>query len=149
MTRWTTIGAALALGTVACGGIGFDERTGGDAGRGDAAGLKIGPLVYDRVDAPRGDNTDWKKFELEESGKVTLKVWWDEPKAAKAVVELFDEGGDRIEILKHSAADREEQIGPLKLKKGVWFVRVLASEGASTYTLKIDLAGADDGGLSF
>lgn len=129
----------------ACGGLGPDERTGGDGGRGDSQPATLDTLVYDRVSIDQGDATDWKKFEIEEKTKATIKVWWDDPKAVAATIELRDQGGDKIADLKHDRRESAEQLGPVKLKEGVYFLRVASSEGASVYSLEIVTGSGDSG----
>lgn len=129
----------------ACGGIGPDERSGGDSGRGDAKPAALDTLLYDRVSLEQGDATDWKKFEIEDAVKAKIKLWWDDPKAIGAVVELRDQGGDKIADLKHDRTAASEILGPVKLKEGVYFLRVKASGGASVYSYEISTGSGDSG----
>lgn len=122
---------------VACGGLGPDERTGGDGGRGDAQPAALDQLLYDRVSVAQGDSTDWKKFKIEETSKVTIKVWWDEPKAVGATVEIRDQAGGKIVDLRHKAGEQSEVLGPVKLKAGDYFLRFHAASGASVYSYEI------------
>lgn len=133
--RALTLMTTLLL--VACGGLGPDERTGGDGGRGDAQPAALDQLLYDRVSVEQGDSTDWKKFEVEETTKVTIKVWWDDPKAVGATVELRDQGGEKIADLKHQRGAQSESLGPVKLKEGAYFLKFRASSGASVYSYEI------------
>jgi len=122
---------------VACGGLGPDERTGGDGGRGDAQPAAVDQLLYDRLSTEQGDSTDWKKFVIEETAKVSIKVWWDDPKAVAATVEVRDKAGEKIGDLKHDKNSQSEVLGPLKLKGGTYFLRFKADGGSSVYSYEI------------
>ena len=129
----------------ACGGLGPDERTGGDGGRGDSQPAAIDTLLYDRVSVEQGDSTDWKKFEIEEDTKVTIKVWWDDPKAVSATLELRNQGGEKIADLKHKSGSKSETLGPVKVKEGDYFLKVKATSGASVYSFEISTGSGDSG----
>ncbi|MFO0751246.1 MAG: hypothetical protein U1F43_37095 [Myxococcota bacterium] len=93
----------------------------------------------------QGDATDWKKFEIEDAVKATIKVWWDDPKAISATIELRDKGGDKIADLKHDKSASSEKLGPIKLKEGVYFLRIKSSAGASVYSYEISTGSGDSG----
>ncbi|TNF29891.1 MAG: hypothetical protein EP329_14690 [Deltaproteobacteria bacterium] len=133
----------LATLLVAC-GPGFDENTGGDGSRGEAREVRVDGPVDDRVSAEQGDNTDWKKFELEDTAKVTVHFWWDEPSVAVSMT-IRDELGQKLTAMKHGKGQREEQLGPIKLKAGAYFLEISASDGASVYTFEIQ-TGSGGGG---
>lgn len=132
---------ATALGGLAaasgCGGVGPDERSGGDAGRGDARAAALDTLLYDRVGVDDGDSTDWKSFKIEEEAKVTIAVWWDDPKAIAASLELRDSDAKSLTKMAHKKGEQSEKMGPIKLKEGTYFLRVHASAGASVYSFEI------------
>jgi len=142
--RYLPAGASALL--IAGCGIGFNEMTGGDGGRGDARDLALETLQYDRVDAARGDNTDWKKFTLEEDGKVQINVWWMAPEEVKSTVELRDQGGDLVKAVKHSGDDRKLMVGPQELKKGTYFIEFSATSGASDYGFEVKILGSSSSG---
>lgn len=133
-----TVGA-LSLGC----GTGPDERSGGDAGRGDARPAQLDALLYDRIGVDDGDSTDWKSFKLEEGAKVTINVWWDDPKSISATVELRDLDAKSVAKLKHTKGAQKETLGPIKLAEGTYFLRFFASSGASVYSYEIT-TGADE-----
>lgn len=126
-------------------GIGYNERSGGDAGRGDAQAIKLDTLLYDRVSADEGDQTDWKTFKLESNGSVTINVWWDDPKSIGAVVELRDQFGKSLAKLSHDRGQRKETLGPIKLPEGGFFLQFEAKGGASVYSFEV-LEGSGGGG---
>jgi len=125
---------------VAC-GPGFDESTGGDGSRGEAREVKVDKATDDRVSAEQGDNTDWKKFVLDDEAKVTIHFWWDNP-SVKVATSLRDELGQKLASLKHAGGQREEVLGPVKLKAGTYFIEVAASDGNSVYTFEVQTGGA-------
>lgn len=142
--RYLSIGA-FALLIAGC-GIGFNEMTGGDGGRGDARDIVLETLQYDRVDAVRGDHTDWKKFTLEADAKVQINVWWMAPEAVKGTVELRDQRGDLVKAMKHAPDQRKETIGPLQAEKGTYFIQFSAESGASDYGFEVRILGAASSG---
>ena len=136
--------SVLVSGLLAC-GTGPDEKSGGDAGRGDARAAQVDVLSYDRVGVDDGDSTDWKSFKLEEGAKVTINVWWDDPKSVGASIELRDMDAKSLAKLRHDKGAQKEVIGPIKLAEGTYFLRFQASSGASVYSFEIS-TGADDSG---
>jgi len=143
LTRWLVPSLTLVLG--AC-GTGPDERSGGDAGRGDAKAAAVDTLLYDRVGVEDGDSTDWKSFKLAEDAKVTINIWWDDPKGVGATLELRDMDAKSLVKLKHKGGQQQEKIGPTKLKEGTYFLRIQADSGASVYSYEISTGSDDSGG---
>ncbi len=139
-TRWLVPSLATAL--MGC-GLGPDERSGGDAGRGDAQPAALDTLLYDRVGVDDGDATDWKSFKLEEGAKVTINVWWDDPKGVGATIELRDMDAKSLVKLKHASGSKQEKLGPTKLKEGTYFLRIQATSGASVYSYEIVTGSGD------
>ena len=127
-------------------GLGPDERSGGDSGRGDAKAAALETLLYDRVSVDDGDSTDWKSFKLEDPAKVTVKIWWDDPKAVSATIELRDMDAKPVAKLKHSKSATPENLGPIKLGAGTYFMRIQAGAGASVYSFEISTGSDDEGG---
>jgi len=136
----------VALGTllVACGGVGFDENTGGDGTRGGAVDVQVNVTYHDRLSPVQGDHTDWKKFALEHDAQVSVHIWWDEP-AIRATVALRDELGQPIQSLTHQPGQRAEILGPRKLTAGTYYLEFQATTLASVYTFEIRTA--DPGGV--
>lgn len=125
----------FSIGIAAC-GTGFDEKTGGDGNRGEAIEIALDTMLHDRVSAGEGDNTDWKKFELEDAAKLTISMWWDQA-GASATVTLRDEMGKTLTTLKHDKNARAEKLGPLSAKAGVYYLQVEAKGGTSVYTYEV------------
>jgi len=118
-------------------GIGYNEKTGGDAGRGDAQAVKTDALSYDRISALDGDHTDWKTFKLEGGAAVSVNVWWDDPKSVSGSVELRDQFGKSLGKLSHKKSERKETLGPIKVPEGSYFLQFEAKDGASVYSFEI------------
>ena len=64
-------------------------------------------------------------------------MWWDEPKAVSATIELRDMDAKAVAKLKHDKGQKQEKLGPTKLAAGTYFVRIQASSGASVYSYEI------------
>lgn len=130
----------VATLVLAC-GPGFDENTGGDGTRGEAREVSVDTLIDDRLSADQGDHSDWKKFAIEGPAKITIRFWWDVPDVGLSVT-LRDELGQKIAGLAHARGQREEALGPVKLKEGTYFLEVSSTEGATVYTYEIQAGGA-------
>lgn len=124
----------LTVLVAAC-GVGFDEHTGGDGTRGEAQAVPVDQPVDDRVSADEGDHTDWKKFQLDAAAKVTVKLWWDNPRISASVT-LRDELGQRVESVAASGS-REASLGPVSLEGGTYYLEVVAKSAGSVYTFEI------------
>jgi hypothetical protein len=133
--------------TVGC-GVGFDERTGGDGGRGDAQSIQLGALHFDRVSATDGDHTDWKSFKLDEAQSFRVEIWWDEASSVRATIEARDALGNLIggSSLVHDRKVSSERTGPIGPLTGNVFLRIQASEGSSVYSLRVTPADGASGG---
>ena len=139
--------AAFAVSDCALFGIGIpDENSGDDAKRGGAAELATDTPVDDRVSAGDGDHTDWRVFELVQPTKVVIKIWWDDPDDVEGSLRLRGMAASQSRTVSHKEGARTEQIGPVRLPKGKWFVRVQATSGATVYTLEVQADGGSGGG---
>ncbi len=134
-TIWRVLAPVAVLLAAAC-GPGMDERSGGDATRGEAAQVALDTPFDDRVSAPQGDHTDWKTFSVDGPTRAEVHVWWDDPGLA-ATVTVRDQFSAALGSLKHRPGERVERLGPLELEPGNYFIEVQASEGASVYTMEI------------
>lgn len=139
-TRPLFVLLSLAILLAAC-GPGLDENTGGDGTRGEARAVAVDAAIDDRVSTDQGDGTDWKKFELDDAAKVTVRFWWDEP-GVNVSITLRDELGQKLTAMKHAPGQREEALGPIKLKGGSYFLEIAATGGASVYTFEVQTGGA-------
>ena len=119
-----------------------DSNSGNDYTKSMAKPIDIGATVDDKVDARKGDNTDWKRFNIEDPGPLKINIYWDNPGKIDATMELYTNIGVKVDTVKHKAADKNpkdtlfiKSIGP-----GAYFLRIYASKGASVYTVEV-LAG--------
>lgn len=141
----TALAAASVAALGACGG-GFNAMTGGDGGRGDALEVPLETMLYDRVDAERGDHTDWKRFVLEEEVELSIKVWWMAPADVKATVELRDQKGDLVKSASHRGDGKTLTLGPVELSEGTYFIQFEAKSGGSDYGFELKPKGGASSG---
>ena len=123
----------------------MDTNSGGDNVRGKAVELKIGQTHDDFLAADQGDNTDWKKFILSEPSIVALDAYWDQPSIAVAIT-VRDQFGGQVFALNHSAGTAHDHFPGMKLREGDYYLEVIASRGASVYTLELDTESGGGGG---
>ncbi len=127
-----------------------DSHSGNDYTQSMAAPIDVGATVDDKVDAKKGDNTDWKRFNIEDSGPVKINIYWDNPDKIDATVALYTAIGVKIGEIKHKSDDKspkdtlvKKSVGP-----GSYFVKIHADKGASVYTLEV-LAGDSINGSTY
>jgi hypothetical protein len=140
MTRLLHAALLLALALPACRppeGVKTGDETMSGAGPALA-----GTTVDDKVSA-KDDPVDWRRFEIEEAGPVSLDLYWDDPDV-KAVIRLHGRFGEVIQELEHAAAAPKDTLSNPRLSDGTYFVQVEARKGASVYTLEI-VAGDGNG----
>jgi len=134
----------LALSMVMGCGIGFDGASGDDAQRGDAPEATVDQYIDDRVSASEGDHSDWRMFVLEQPSRVTVEIWWDNPDVDGTLMVRGRRSGSAKER-EHEDGRRHEKLGPINLEDGQWYVRVQATSGSSSYTMRI-VTGESTGG---
>lgn len=115
---------------------GRDENSGGDHVRGKAVEIKLGETHDDHVSAPAGDHTDWKKFVLPDATVLTINAYWDDP-SVSAVISVRDQFGGQIFRLEHKRGERSNHWPDMKLRDGEFYLEVVATDGASVYTLEL------------
>ena len=157
----TAAALILVTGTLACGvkppkvpdapgapnvpGVdGRDENSGGDHVRGKAKEIVVGETFDDHVSDPDGDHTDWKKFSLIEPTNLTLLAFWDDP-SVETTLTFRDQFGGQLYQVKHARGERQNRWAGLKLREGEYYLEVVATRGASVYTLHL----IAQGGASF
>ncbi len=129
-------------------GPGFDELSGDDKSRAGAGEVPLNRASWDRVSADAGDNTDWKTFTITEDGSVTVRLWWDDPDVEGHIVVRDAQARARGEVDK-APRQRMDELGPIGLPAGQYYVHVELSAGTSVYTLEVLTAakgGAGGGG---
>jgi len=127
-------------------GPGFDGASGQDGLRGGSVEAGVDQYIDDRVSAAEGDNSDWRVVELEQSSKVTVEIWWDNPEIDGSLL-IRGRQAASIRTLEHKDGRRHETLGPFDLPEGKWYVRVQADSGSSGYTLRILTGESSGGGL--
>jgi hypothetical protein len=151
MNIWGSLGLALALVILTTGASGcgqaFNSASGDDAKRAGALGFGLNSPSDDRVSASQGDHTDWKSFEIEDDANVRLRIWWDEP-GIEAHVTLVDERAKGIAEIIHEAGARYDELAPVGLAAGLYFIQVEADGGASVYTIEVLTEQPQGGGAS-
>lgn len=126
-------------------GPGFNAMSGDDAKRAGAVAFGVGAPSDDRVSAGQGDHTDWKSFELADEANVRIRIWWDNP-AVEAHLFLFDERARGLGDLPHEPDKRYDELGPVGLASGTYFVKIEAAGDASVYTIEVLTEGGAGGG---
>ena len=136
MSVWKGFGAFACAIAMGCGGFGYNEATGGDGTRGDAADIPTNATMDDRVSAGQGDHSDWKRFTTDVKTKVTVQVWWDDADVTSRVT-LRDELGKEVSTVKHAKGSRTDTLGPIEIPAGTYYLEFAASAGASVYTFEV------------
>ena len=129
----------LFLGVIFGCGTQPDSHSGKDYTKSMAKTITVGGTFDDKVDADVGDNTDWKRFSLEDPGPLIVNVYWDSPSKIDAVVGLYNGLGIKITEAVHKAKDGASKttISLRNANPGAYFVRIYAKEGASVYTIEV------------
>ncbi len=127
-------------------GPGFDSASGQDGLRGGSVEAALNEYIDDRVSDSEGDNSDWRVIELEQASMVTVEIWWDNPKVGGSLL-IRGRQASSIQKLKHVSGFRQDQLGPIQLDAGKWYVRVQAKSGSSGYTLRVLTGESAAGGL--
>jgi len=147
MTPQTCCFALVVVFTAALWGAcgpGFNSASGDDVQRRGALPLATDVPGDDRVSAEQGDNTDWKAFELGAEGNVRVRLWWDDP-SIEAHLFLHNDRAKKLADIAHEAGVRYDELGPISLGAGLYYLKVEATDGASVYTLEV-LTDSGQGG---
>ena len=150
----------LALGHTCCGSIPGNtqadpiETTVGQALSDDDDATFAGATAWsenpfeDSIDVAAGDSVDVKTIEITSAGVFHIHFQFDSPNVA-ATVSLHDEYCDRLQEQTIELGQQEVTLEQLDITPGRYFIRVAASEGASTYTIERQwVFDADFGPLS-
>lgn len=142
--------ALVALGLafllfLAC-GPGANGRSGGDQERAAALPVPLGSVVDDRVSAADGDQTDWKRFHLDDTDQVNLAVYWDDPDVEGAI-EIRNAFGNPLGRREHTKGEEVDRM-TATLEGGDYFVSIMAEGAGSVYSLEISTGAAHTGGTS-
>ncbi len=139
--------ALLAFLVSAC-STAFDSNSGGDHVRGKAVEIKLGQTHDDFLSAEQGDNPDWKKLIVAEPAMLGIHAYWDEPSILATVV-VKDQFGGKVFELQHERGKPADHWTGMKMRAGEYYLEVVATRGASVYTLEVleegdAPAGGDD-----
>lgn len=74
----------------------LDKSSTVDKDRVGAVRIKLNTVYYDNVNAEKGDRTDWKFVMINNTGKLTVQLHWDNINA-KMELDVFDIMGIRIQ----------------------------------------------------
>ncbi|MBN1947841.1 MAG: hypothetical protein JW797_19400 [Bradymonadales bacterium] len=118
----------------------LDTGSGDDATLAGARGL-FDIAINDSVDAPAGDNTDYKYFDVTERGRVTVRVRFTAPEVG-GTVSLHNDFGDTLYEEPVAPGQNEVVIQEFSVLPGRYYVRIFASEGSSEYIVGRDFESA-------
>lgn len=102
-----------------------DGKSGGDGERHQAKIIKVGQQESDSVNYGKGDRTDWRKLDLEDSGFLTIIVDLDDPKA-NVEVGLYNCYGKIINKILHRKDDPSQIVLTNEVGPGRYFIKVQA-----------------------
>lgn len=119
-----------------------DSNSGGDHSRIGAVEIQLGAIVDDKVSSLTGDNTDWKRFNIEsDNTPLKINIYWDNLKV-KAKLALRDIFGGEIKFIEHTEGSPKDSIEGISLKEGTYFIEIEAKENESVYSIEV-LAGEE------
>ena len=130
------------LGLVGCDP---EANSGADAQRGGATAIELESPVVDDISASDGDKTDWKSFELESAGAITVTFGADDPEA-EIRLGVYDKFAQAL-----ATAVRDKDSPTLELvakppEPGLYFRMIQAESGeTTTYTVEITLGAEGEG----
>ena len=130
------IASLIAVLCLAACGAGFNSASGDDAKRGGAIPFQLDTTLDDMVSSARGDDTDWKSFELAAESTIRVRIWWDDPDI-DATLTLFDQRARVLAEMEHDDSDRFDEMEPIGLVAGRYFLRVESQGGTSVYTMEV------------
>lgn len=133
---------SVVLGTASFGCAGpMDSASGGDHVRGKAKDITIGGTFDDHVSADAGDHTDWKHVVIPGDMKLQIDAWWDDP-SVDATIYIKDQFGGAVFELAHEGGLRKDSFKGMKLREGEYYLQIVATRGASVYTLELTGQGS-------
>lgn len=115
-----------------------------DADRQGAAPIRTCGVVTDKVDVEASDPLDYKLLQVPETGTLKVRVHWDDPTIG-GQISLQDKFGVILERKERNSGTNNDTISQT-VDPGVYFVKVLATEGASVYSVETSFSGAGGGG---
>lgn len=110
-----------------------DWNTGGDHKRDLAKLAPLGRAITDSVNAPKGDNTDWKYLQIPSNGQLIVKVSVDNPKVGANIL-LYDNLGQPLERQHVNGQDLLYKF-ETEVQEGRYFVQMQTSKFQTVYTV--------------
>ena len=129
----TVSGLVFAL---SCGFPEPDENSGRDVQRAGAQTIPLDTAVTDAVNHAGGDSTDWKVFEITDTGEYTIELFWDNP-YVESEFNLHDQYGTRLETVGHRNASGESQLVISLSEVGLYYIRIFSEKNRTTYSVRV------------
>lgn len=140
LRQFRTLLAFLAIGFcpgVGCeGSVGPEDRSGADASRGGAQAMPIETPITDALNYEGGDATDWKIFEVTESGPTTVDVYFDTD-YVQGGISVHDQYGTELASRGRSPGQQHDQIIVNLPEAGSYYVRIYLTAYYSTYSIVV------------
>lgn len=117
-----------------------DEKSGGDEHRNIAKQIPVNQWIPDDVNGSEGDKTDWKVFELADSGFLFVEAAIDNEKA-NIGIELYDRYGKLITKRIRRSGDETNVNLSAEVSTGKYFIKIYAlkSGDKTGYSLRVRL----------
>ena len=140
LRRFRTLLFCLAIGFcsgVGCeGSVGPEDRSGADSSRGGAQAMPIETPVTDALNYEGGDATDWKIFEVSQSGPVTVDVFFDTD-YVEGVITVHDQYGTELASRTRTPGQQQDQIVVNLPEASSYYVRIHLTAYYSTYSIVV------------
>lgn len=136
----TVVLATLLLSSLQSCGVRPDEKSGGDEHRHIAKQIPLNQWIPDDVSGSEGDKTDWKVFELTDSGFLFVEVAIDNEKA-NIGIELYDRYGKLVTKRIRRSGDEINVNLSAEVSTGKYFIKIYALKGGDKtgYSLRARL----------
>lgn len=115
-----------------------------DADRGGATPIKTCGVVTDKIDVGAGDVSDFKLLQVPQGGVLSITVHWDNVRL-QGQVSVQDKFGVILERKVRNPETNSDAINK-PVEAGVYFIHVLAEDGASVYSLETSFKNLGGGG---
>ena len=136
-SRFALLMACLVATALGCEGMPEpDERSGRDSQRAGAQSVPLDVVVTDAVNHTGGDSTDWKVFEIEDTGQYTIELFWDNP-YIEGEVNLHDQYGTLMETIGHRNGGSEDRLVIHLTEAGLYYLRIHREKNRTTYSVRV------------
>jgi len=120
--------------------IPYNSKSDPNGSRDTAIQLLVNTDRIDNIDAPIGNNESWFYFLPQESGIITVSVFFDTPAGLEASVTIFDGFGRSLYIQTTNPNQNIYEFQPFDVKPERHFIAVKATKGKSIFTLRAGFA---------